>query len=139
MPKAPRIDPVSRPTDGATPDTLRNKDPERHYVLANPNDPHYGVDYMAALGYELEYKRPGGPAFPGLNASADGTSITRLGQVLMSCPMEEYLRRYNDGQAKVDSLSLNIAKHGDADGRIAGPTGRPAYWAEDPSERPQGA
>jgi hypothetical protein len=133
----PRIDPASRPVDGDITRGLRNADPNRWYVLCNPNDPYYGLDhYVGVLGYEIEVKRKGGPFFPGVNASADGTQITRYGQVLVSCPMEQYLAEFNAGQARVDSVMDVIRKHGDPDGAWKGPTGRPAYWVEDPAERP---
>jgi hypothetical protein len=132
---APRIDPPSRPVDGFVPDGLRNADPKRAYVLANPNDAYYGLDYMVGLGWEVETKRVGGPLFPGVNASSDGSAITRQGQVLLSCPKEMYDSMYWAGQSRVDAVASQISKHGDADGPLKGPTGRPAYWAEDPAEQ----
>jgi hypothetical protein len=136
MAKTPRIDPpASRFADGSVADQLRNADPKRHYVLANPNDPFCGLDhYVGHLGYEIETVRPGGPLFPGVNASKDGSQVIRYGQVLVSCPMEDHLRRYNEGQRLVDQRAEAIRKHGDTDGAQRGPTGRAAYWAEDPSE-----
>lgn len=136
----PRIDPPSRPVDGETPQGLRNADPSRHYVLANPNDAYCGLDHMVGvLGYEVETKRPGGPYFPGVNASADGTQITRMGLVLVSEPKEQYLARYNEGQRRCDSVMETVRKHGDPDGPWRGPTGRTAYWVEDSTERPVGS
>ena len=129
-----RIDPPSRPVDGSRPDGLRNADPDRHYVLANPNDVYCGLDYYIGLGYIVEERRKGGPHFPGVHASVDGGQVTRAGQVLVSCPMEEHLQRMSEGQRRTDATTAMIRKHGDPDGPQKGPTGRPAYWQEDPAE-----
>ncbi len=129
-----RIDPPSRPADGARPDALRNADPDRHYVLANPNDVYCGLDYMIGLGYVVEERRKNGPHFAGVHSAVEGGQVTRAGQVLVSCPMGEHLQRYNEGQRRTDAVAINIRKHGDPDGVHKGPTGRPAYWQEDPSE-----
>lgn len=132
---APRIDPPSRPVDGAVADGIRNADPTRHYVLANPSDDYYGVSHMMELGYEVETRRPGGPHFLGVNASAEGTAVVRFGQMLMSCPLELYQARMTEGQSRCDRLEASIRKFGDPDGPFKGPTGRPAYYVGEPDEQ----
>lgn len=134
-PTVPRIDPPSRPTDGSVSSAIKNADPNRHYVLANPNDVYYGVPHMLDLGYEIETKRPGGPSFLGVTAISDGSAITREGQVLMSCPVEQELARQEEGRKRIDALANRIKQHGDPDGPQRGPTGQNAYWVSDPSEQ----
>lgn len=107
-----RIDPSVRPADGRTSyDRVGNKDANRHYVLTNPNDPESGTDfYLSALGYELETKRAGGPTVAGSHRLTDGATLSQGGMVLVSCPMEEFTARYEEGQAQASLLERRILK-----------------------------
>lgn len=98
-----RSDPKPRHIDGATPWTrLKNRDKNRHYVLANENNNgEYDVGYYLCLaegladlgvgpkdGYVVESQREGGPVFvAGSTSRKTGDPIRFRGMVLMSCPM----------------------------------------------------
>lgn len=129
-----RIDPPFRQVEGRMITDLSNKDPKRHYVLANPNDPYCGVDEMAARGYLVETIRKGGPYYPGIQASKEGSAVTRLGQVLMSCPIELYQSEWNRSQQVASERQRSITQAGGVDGVRSPATGRPATWAQDPTE-----
>lgn len=89
--------------DGATPWTrLKNRDPKRHYVLANENNNgEFDVSYYSCLaegladlgvgpndGYVVERQREGGPVFAaGSTSRKSGDPIRFRGMVLMSCPI----------------------------------------------------
>lgn len=106
MPRPPkRQDPVSRPVDGAGPDShWANLSPDRHYVEVPAKADYHGVDYYLALGYEVETHRPGGdgPKPRGTYRAGDGSELTRRGCILMSCPREEYNARERDRQTEID-------------------------------------
>lgn len=127
-----RIDPKSRPVDGDRSNKrLANKDPRRHYVLANPNCEDTGVSFYEAQGYVIETLRKDGPRFPGGRTSREGDKVTLNGQVLMSCPIEEY---HSYEQQKLDHAALVDKRSmapGGVDG-VLGATGKPA--AADKSE-----
>lgn len=102
----PKSNPVSRPVDGALAyDKFDNLNPERHYLLA---DPHVvpghtsGVNWYEGLGYEVERVRKDGPRARVGGTRADGTEISVLGLVLMSCPRDLWLARKQEGQHEVD-------------------------------------
>lgn len=126
MPKprtARRIDPKSRPPDGARPwDKLVGANPERHYTYVNPNDEQFGVEFYESLGYEQELRREGGVRPAVGKTKGDGSVITVLGQVLMSVPMDQKqaLDTYgvggNGGQKHIDEVEERILKPGGVDG-----------------------
>ena len=121
-----RIDPTSRPADGFRPiDVLRNADPNRHYVFANPNDDFTGVEYYSNLGYDVEKKRADGPK-PAIGKTVgDGEAITVHGQILMSCPKELFSDRSGAGQEIADALERRIRR---PDKDVAGRHGVPGAW-----------
>lgn len=118
-----RNDPPSRPTDGDLQAKIVNKDPNRWYILANPNDDWCGVAEMLNLGFEIERPRKDGPKIAGGRASAEGDRIELRGNVLMSCPLEVYKQRYEEGQRRADLIDEAIGRPGGIDG-LRGTTGR---------------
>ena len=130
-----RIDPPSRPVDGAVTDIsrIRNLDPKRHYILANPNDPWCGVQEMVRLGYVIETHRKDGPRVIGGETSKDGDVVTQFGQYLMSIPMEIHRQREAAKQGVADMRSNAIGQPGGVD-QVRGATGRLANWALPPDE-----
>jgi len=111
-----RIDPVSRSASGVKQwDRIRNLDPSRYYVLANPNDELSGVPYYLALGYEVEKVRKDGPVPKVARTMRDGDEITVLGQVLMSCPRDEREAMDAESQSMVTAVENRILKTGGVD------------------------
>ncbi len=100
MPKAVRHDPKHRDIDPelkwVAHGALKNRDPERHYLLANAAGAEFGVDYWEALGYKVEAYVEGGPHY-GRNQKP-GQPVTLRDQVLMSCPMAAFLERERHGE-----------------------------------------
>lgn len=107
-----RHDPAVRPADGRTSyDKVGGKDPSRHYVLTNPNDPETGTDYyVSELGYEVEKVRPSGPVTGSSRRAADGAPVTSGGMVLVSCSKEEYDARVEEGQTMASQIERRILK-----------------------------
>lgn len=107
-----RIDPSVRPADGRTSyDKVGGKDPGRHYVLTNPNDESTGTDhYVNDLGYEIETVRPSGPITGASRRAKDGAPITAGGQVLVSCSIEDFNARVEEGQQLASALERRIIK-----------------------------
>ncbi len=128
---AKRIDPPSRPVDGAINDTvyLVNKDPARAYMTANPNDFHTGVAEALRQGWVIELVRKDGPRVIGGAVAADGSELRMNGDVWMSMPMEEFEIRYAKSQKVADDRSQVIGQPGGVD-PFRGPLGRPAYYQE---------
>lgn len=117
-----RIDPVSRPADGRRADDhLRNADPNRHYVFANPNDEGTGVESYLSQGYEIEKRRPDGPRPLAGKTVGDGEAITVRGQILMSRPLDVHEAELAQGQAIADSWDRRIRKSGGLEGDARGP------------------
>ena len=111
MGRRKRIDPVSRPADGRSAmDIVLNRDPERHYVYANPNDDDTGVEAYLGMGYEVETARPDGPRSAVRRTLAEGKAVTVRSQILMSRPLDEHLVEYHEGQAKADMMDRRILK-----------------------------
>jgi hypothetical protein len=127
-----RIDPKSSPVDGdRSSGRLINKDPRRHYVLANPNCEDTGVALYESNGYRVETLCKDGPRFAGGRTSKEGDRVVWKGQMLMSCPLEEhqaYEQSKLDHAAMVDRRSV---APGGVDGVLGG-TGKLAY--SDPSK-----
>lgn len=117
-----RIDPVSKPVDGYRPwDRIKNLDPNRHYVLTNPNDEDTGTGfYTGHLGYEVETVRVGGPRAAIGRTIKDGDAVTSGGQVLVSCPIEEKAARDEQGWAIADAMDRRILKNGNIDDGLRG-------------------
>ena len=112
-----RVDPQSRPVSGIRPwDQISNRDPDRHYVWANPNDDSTGVSYYAGIGYEVETFRKDGPQPKVTRTLKDGAEITCMGQVLMSCPMEYRLAIEAEGAMQADAMERRIVAPGGIDG-----------------------
>lgn len=130
-----RIDPPSRPVDGAMTEAahITNKDLKRHYILANPNDPWCGVQEMQRLGYEIERHRKDGPRVIGGETAKDGDVLTLFGQYVMSEPLDRYREREARKQSVADMRSNAIGQPGGVD-QVRGATGRLANWAVPPDE-----
>lgn len=109
-----RHDPVVRAADGRRQyDRIAGKDPSRHYVLTNPNDEDTGTAfYLNDLGYVPEEVRVGGPSSGASRQGALGSKVTAGGQVLVSCPMEEFEAREAEGQSLAGVLESRILKDG---------------------------
>lgn len=109
-----RHDPVVRAADGRRSyDRIAGKDPSRHYVLTNPNDEETGTAfYVEQLGYTVEKVRADGPTSSASRAGELGSKVTAGGQVLVSCPMEEFEARESDGQSLSGALEARILKEG---------------------------
>lgn len=129
-PSAPekRIDPPSRPVDGDINDTayIVGQDPERVYVLADPNEHYCGASAMAELGWEVERHRKDGPRVRGGLTAKDGDTITKFGQVLMSRPRAMHEQYLAMAAAMADQRAKAIGQPGGVDG-VRGATGRVAY------------
>lgn len=127
-----RIDPPrSAPVDGDFTRQARigNKDPNRVYCLANPNDFETGVPEMESQGWIVETKRKGGPTVIGCTAS-DGSALTVGGQILMSRSREAQ-QRYEEEKVRMSSLrSQAIGQKGGIDAVVNRATGRAAYVQE---------
>jgi hypothetical protein len=121
-----RVDPPSRSVDGDVNAILANKDPNRWYIFANPNDEYCGAPAMEELGYVIEVATKGGVRIKGGMTSKEGSALMLRGQLLMSCPLELHLARYNEGQARADAIDAAIGRAGGIDG-VRGATGRLAH------------
>jgi hypothetical protein len=117
-----RHDPVSRPADGRRPyDRILNMDPGRHYVLTNPNDRETGTDYYVGVkGYEVEHQRQGGPRAAIGRTFKEGDEVTVLGQVLVSCPLDQKAEEDAQGEAIARALDRRMLKDGNVDDGFRG-------------------
>lgn len=123
-----RHDPVSRPPLGSThEDPWTNKKPDRHYVEVHAKADWHGVDYYSELGYEVEIDRKDGPKLKSGRSRGEGTECSRLGCVLMSCPMEDYLARKGEGQTHIDALARRMADPTRDTGAVSGGATRVSY------------
>ena len=120
----PRSDPKSTAPDGDVRGRLSNLRPDRHYILANPNDEHCGVVAMEELGYVVETQRKDGPVMKGARGTKDGTALMDRGQFLMSCPMDEHVARLRAGWAIADQRDEAISKQPGGIDAVRGPSGR---------------
>ena len=111
-----RQDPVSSPASGMRAwEVVYQRDPDRHYVWADPNEPMTGVQNYLALGYEVETYRKDGPQPAVTRTLKDGGEITVKGMNLMSCPLEHLRTSYDEGQARADTTEKRIIKPGGVD------------------------
>jgi len=138
-----RHDPPSTPADGSRNyDRLVGRDPDRHYVFANPNDETCGVEAYLAKGYEIEQLRPGGPRVPGKRTS-EGAEVTSLNQVLVSCPSEDRAAEERTWAAQADGFDKRVLKDGNIDDPLRGKTRNGMRVGVDPREtewaQPEGA
>lgn len=117
-----RLDPVLRAADGRNRyDKIGGKDPNRHYVLTNPNDEQTGTaHYENELGYQVETVRAGGPSTAASRNATPGAKVTSGGQVLVSCPLEEFQAREAEGQALSGALERRILKDGGVEDGMRG-------------------
>lgn len=116
-----RHDPPSRPADGYRPlDLIRNRDPGRHYVFANPNDEETGVNAYLAQGYQLERKRPDGPRLVGGDGVSEGDVITRMGAQLVSIDMSERKAAEQEVFATADAFDRRVLKTGNIEDPMRG-------------------
>jgi hypothetical protein len=129
LPTLPRQDPPSRPVDGDLDLHVENKEPDRWYILANPNDTYCGVQRMLAMGYRVETRRKDGPRLVGGNFATEGEAVTFNGDILMSCPLAEHIARWKKGQAMARLFDQRSVSPGGIDG-LSGPTGKAAIHGE---------
>lgn len=129
-----RIDPTSKRVDGSIDDRIVGKREDRHYILANPNDEDCGAPAMEALGYEVVLHSKDGPRVRGSRSAAVGSAVTVRGQVLMSCPMEEFLARYWEGQKRADAQMTAIRQAGGIDSLRNTSNGAPVSVAQNIEE-----
>jgi len=83
---------------------LSNKDPERHYVLVDPNNKiGYGVQNYEARGYRTEIRTQDGVYFTRGGMRQEGSDVLMcMDLVLMSCSAEDKEERRQAGLAKTD-------------------------------------
>lgn len=116
-----RHDPVSRPADGYVGfDRIDNQDPERRYVLTNPNDAGTGTDAYVARGWEIELQRPGGPRAALGRTTKEGDAITSGGQILVSRPRAEVEAEEAIAQSRCDLVDRRILKDGNIEDGLRG-------------------
>lgn len=116
-----RLDPVARPADGRKNyDYVAGKDPNRHYVLANPNDDATGLASYLDRGYAVETVRTGGPATPTTKDAAPGAKVTRGGLVLVSRPMEDHRLEEAEGQELASAFERRILRDGGVEDGLRG-------------------
>ena len=107
----PRRDPKRTAADGFRQfERLERRDPNRHYVLVNPNDEISGVSMYEAAGYTIEQYTEGGVRAP-LGNHKDGAWHV-MGQVLMSCAIEDLRATEAAGQAYSDQIDNKMLKSG---------------------------
>lgn len=103
-----RSDPRPRRIDmiGIGPD-VRKKDPDKHYVCANPADQQSGQAHYQRLGYTPVIYREGGVYIANALAVDEGQEITWKGEVLMECPLEEFEYRMEHGDGIAGGMALH--------------------------------
>lgn len=123
-----RRDPRHRHIDGSSNSwaAVKNRDPNKHYVLVSNSSDDQGPEYYRDIGYEPEvYGGPGGVCLRGGRTTRDpGQVIEMRGHTLMSCSLErlQEIEQYGaDGDAgqqmadEIESrLSLNRTRGRDA-------------------------
>lgn len=119
-----RRDPRARNIDGSSTawTAIKNRDPEKHYVLVSVAAEEHGPDWYESIGYSVEvYGGEDGISLKGGRSTKDkGSPIEMRGHLLMSCPLEtkERIEREgpdgDSGQLEADRveklLSLNRNK-----------------------------
>lgn len=109
LPKRPRIDPPAGTTAGYRPlDAVRGKDPSKHYVWVNPNDPITGLPMYESMGYVPEHYSKDGPR-PVVGTYKEGQPITCMGgPVLMSAPIEQFEEAQQAAWGHADMIAKRI-------------------------------
>jgi hypothetical protein len=113
-----RKDPPPRTYDGAITWNLVNKDPNRHYVWAHP-DNDAGVNYYLARGYDFELDRGEAgvhlqgrarrnPFAKKLRTDTGESYITQMDMVLMSCPLEWIQDEQREAQHQADIIEKRM-------------------------------
>lgn len=116
-----RFDPPSRSADGfRAHDRLKNADPKRKYVYADPNNQLQGVQFYLENGYVIEKVRPGGPLPAGGTSAAEGANVTWMGQLLMSKPLEEWEAQYQESQATATAWETRMRMRSGVDDPLRG-------------------
>jgi len=116
-----RVDPKSTAADGRRNyEGVKNADPTREYIWANPNDEMTGVPSYEGRGFEIELRRPDGPVAAIGKTPGEGQPIMSLGQVLMSRPREEADIEHQAGQLLADALDRRILKDGNIEDGLRG-------------------
>lgn len=119
-----RHDPTSRPADGRrAADVLRNADPTRHYVFANPNDLECGVQsYLddEEMEYRVETATADGVRPSVGRTVSEGGQVTSKGQVLLSCPLVNKVERDQRMGATADAMERRILRDGHVDDAFRG-------------------
>lgn len=103
------------------------KQSDRHYVYVNPVAL-AGVDQIGlyeGMGYEIEKYGPGSPRPAGVSSrlAKEGADITSAGQVLMSCPISEHIRRKAAGEAMAVAYDKRMLSKGELDDGFRGGSG----------------
>ena len=127
----PRVDPKPRSIDASQQCVIDNRRPDRHYVLANPNDDYCGLQAMLNMGldFQIETLRKDGPRVRGGNTSREGDQIMWRGNVLISCPIENWKGQLEAGWKVADEYDKRSMAPGGIDG-LRGTTGKPATHGE---------
>jgi len=111
-----RRDPKPRHIDGSAPWTrLKNRDPDKHYVLVYAGDgAEHGVDYYHSIGYEVVEQEASGPSLTAGRTTAPGQPVSMRGHILMACTKarhDEILSYGPDGdsgQVEADDIERRI-------------------------------
>lgn len=135
MARRARLDPPSRPADGSRAwDKVGNKDPNRYYVLVDPNDQKCGLEpYMAdpELDWQMETHREDGPR-PVVGRKAEkGANVMTGGMQLISCPLEQWQAKFEREQASIGVVERRILADGGIDDPLRGRHGRYKVEIED--------
>jgi len=92
---------------------LDNPDPSRAYIFTNPNDAETGTEYYKALpGARVETLSADGPRLRGGGGISEGAAITRMGQVLVSYPLEYKQDEQRAVEAKALAFDRAVIKTG---------------------------
>ena len=121
-----RVDPRPRSVDGYVEGRVLNQRPDRQYVLANPNDDATGVAFYEAMGYQFVRESVDKERLAGGRKQSDASDvISKHGQLLMWCPIEEHRAREALKGDLVARRERKAAGPGGIDD-VVGPLGRPA-------------
>jgi hypothetical protein len=104
-----RRDPEPRRIHGTSPafTRLKNRRPDRHYVVVNPNDPDAMAEYTAQ-GYVVEITSNDKDAltFEAGVTSKEGEPLSQRGGITMSIDKEEHARIIREGADGQSGLNL---------------------------------
>lgn len=111
---AVRKDPAPRPVDRSLQQgAIKNADPSKHYVWAYKVGLG-GIGYYENLGYDVEYKRPGGVHCVSLRKGLEGEGkpIEWQDNILMSIDKSVLAEQEAAAQLEVDALERRILSPG---------------------------